>query len=40
LSYLDEAEALLRQTTNREAHRLAELARQRSEAAYQRHRAA
>jgi hypothetical protein len=40
LSYLDEAEALLRHATDREAHRWAELARQRSEAAEQRHRAA
>jgi hypothetical protein len=40
LSYLDEAEALLWHATDREAHRLAELARQPSEAADQRRRAA
>jgi hypothetical protein len=40
LSCLDRAEALLMQATDREADRLAELARQRSEAAYQRRRAA
>jgi hypothetical protein len=40
LSYLDRAEALLRQAADCEADRLADLARQRSEAAYQRRRAA